>query len=285
MRALARRRAGGQAGWQGGAARAVERRSWRQLQLLIVVAMFVLGGVAGFGWAQDRQLRGGLLRQAAAAQRRPDWVPLRALPVHLPRAFLAVVDPTYLGRGVLSTDAAQPTLSRELVRQVHQLGPGARGRARELVMAPLLERHLSRAQLLELFLNRVDLGRSGRWPVSGVHHAAEEYFGKPAAQLTASEAATLAALLLPPRIEEPAASPGAVGIRRNEVLAAMRAAGWLSEEAYRAARAEPLRFQPGIVEPPMSRPADWQAPPPLLRLPPELQPSPDTASRAAPAAP
>lgn len=253
------------------------------LLLVLGVAFFVLGGVAGFGWALDRQLRGGLLRQHAEAVQRPDWVELEALPDYVPAAFVAVVDPSFLADGALRTGEDGRTIARELVRQVHLLPESVSGEARELLMGPVLEQRTPKRDLLELYLNRVALGSERGYRVYGVHHAAREYFDKDPRELTLGETATLAGLLLEPRITDPENRIGAVGVRRSEVLKVMRVAELISPEQYAAAVAEPLGFQPGLEQMPMTRPADWIEPPAPIRLPEALRPTPDS-TQASPTA-
>ena len=72
--------------------------------------------------------------------------------------------------------------------------------------------------------------------------------------------------------------PGAVGARRNEVLRRLTAAGVIDAAQARAAAAEPLAFQPGADYVPMSRPLGWKSEPQVIRLPPELRPTPDSAA-------
>jgi membrane peptidoglycan carboxypeptidase len=257
-----------------------ERRS--EILFLLGLGLFLLGGVVGFGVEMDRQVRGGILRQRAEAERRPDWVALEQLPPALPRMVVAVVDPGFPERNPLDSDASGATLPRELVRQVHQLRDDLPGEARGLLMTPSLENRLSRRDVLELYLNRVYFGTSGGYPVYGVYHAAREFFDKEPRQLTLGETATLAGLLLRPRIEEPERAPGAVGARRNEVLRQMLAAGAIDAAAFRAAMEEPLSFQPGADYPPMTRPLRWEEETPVLRLP--AEPSPPDSARARPGA-
>src|SRR5690606_32441496 len=108
--------------------------------------------------------------------------------------------------------------------------------------------------LIELYLNRVYLGEAQGLPVYGVFHAAREYLDKDPSEMTLSEAATLAGLLLDPRIDDPRAQVGAVGTRRNEVLKVMLQGELITPEEYRGAAAEPLPFQPGLEQMPFSRP-------------------------------
>lgn len=251
---------------------------------LIAVGVFglmVLAGIGGFLAWNDIQLRNGLLRQEREARRRPDWVPLEALPRYARDAFAAVADTTSFAKRSQRRGEPLPSVSREMVRQIHLLDEGLGSQARELTMAPLLEAHTSPERLLELYVNRVYMGRTENWPLYGVQHAAQEYFGKDARRLTLGEAATLAGILLPPRLDDPEAEPGAVGTRRNEVLRILLNTGKIDAAAYRAARAEPLAFQPGEDYPPMSRPASWRDSVPVIRLPEALRPKPDSAASPA----
>lgn len=251
---------------------------------LAVLGVLVLGGIGGYLAWSNAQLQAGLLRQQAEMRRRPDFVRLAELPPYARDAFAAVVDTTSAARRSLRRGMPLPSASRDLVRQVHLLEGGLGDQAREMAMAPLLEAHTSSPGLLELYVNRVAMGRTESWAIYGVQQAAQEYFGKDARRLTLSEAATLAGIRLPPRLADPEAQPGAVGPRRNEVLRMLRDAERIDEAAYRAAVAEPLAFQPGVDYAPMSRPADWQAQPQVIRLPEALRPKPDsTAARASPA--
>jgi hypothetical protein len=250
---------------------------------LIMLGVLVLGGIGGYmAWANS-QLQAGLMRQQKEMRRRPDFVPLNQMPQYARDAFAAVVDTTTAARRSLRRGMPLPSASRDLIRQVHLLDSGLGSQAREMAMAPLLEAQTSSTALLELYVNRVAMGRTEAWAVYGVQQAAQEYFGKDARRLTLSEAATLAGILLPPRVADPEADPGAMGTRRNEVLRILRATERIDEAAYRAAVAEPLAFQPGVDYAPMSRPLDWQAQPQVIRLPEALRPRPD--SSAAPRSP
>lgn len=237
------------------------------LTLIIVLALVVLVGaaVAFFGWMMDRQLHRGILQQRAEAATRADWVPLASLPPHVPQAFLTAVDPVFLERGSPELEARE-TLTRDLLRQVHQLGGDLRGNARELSMGMLLDYRLSRAEVLELYLNRVYLGEHEGWPVFGLYHAAREYFDKEPEELTTGEAATLAGLLLPPRLDEPARWPGALGARRNEVLRQMLAAGLITPEDLQAATREPLRLRHAAAFTPMTMPVGAQRDAQIIRV-------------------
>jgi hypothetical protein len=248
---------------------------------MLAVGLFVIGLVGGFGWATDRQVRGGVVQQRVAAERRPDWVYTQNLPRYVTDAFVAVAQPSLLTRGELRPEQDGRTIAKELVRQVHLLPSSLIGEAREMVMGPLLEKRLPSNQLIELYLNRVYLGRSQGAPVYGIFHAARDYFDRAPNQLTLGQAATLAGLLLPPRIEDPKARIGAVGPRRNEVLEVMMRGALISPEEYQQAVAEPLGFQPGLDQMPFSRPGNWGERL-VIRLPPNLRPLPVDSTAAKP---
>ncbi len=242
---------GGRVGRRSGTATAEPRGD---VGALVVITALVLGGVAGFAFGADREIGEGVVQQYAEAQTREDWTALDALPEFVPRVFLTVVDPGFEDRRFITGAEDESAVSRELVRQVHRLDATPGGRAREFVMAPLLEGRLNRRQLLELYLNRVWMGRDGEWNIYGITQASREYFGKEPAELTLSETATLAGLLLPPRMESPADHVGAVGARRNEVLRQLLNVGVIDEEAFREAAGERLGFQPGVQFAPMAPP-------------------------------
>ena len=244
---------------------------------LAILALVLLGGMGAYlGWA-DAQLRRGLLRQAEVLRGRTDWVALEELPPRVVVPFATVLDTTGFARRGLRDAQALTTVSHDLVRQVHRLDGGVADRARELAMAPLLEARTGPDGLLELYLNRVSFGRAGEWPVYGIRAAARDYFGTEPAQLSLGEAATLAGMLLEPRLADPEAEPAAVGARRREVLRMLLLAGRIDADAFRAALAEPLGFQPGADYAPMARPLDWQEEPGVIRLPESLRPRPDSA--------
>ena len=240
--------------------------------LVLAFAAALIGGALGFAWEMNRQVESGILRQRTEAARRPDWVPIRTLPPYVAPAFQTVVDPTFAERKPLDEGAEGSTVSRNLVRQVHLLRPGMAGEAREILLGPLLEQHLAKSEVMELYLNRVYLGQASGYPVYGVHHAAREFFGKPPQQLSLSEAATLAGMLLPPRIVRPEDQLGAVGARRNEVLRQLRASGAITPQQLAEAVQQPLSFVAVAEYAPMTRPAGWSPDPEPLRLPP-LEPT------------
>jgi hypothetical protein len=250
------------------------------LLLLLIAGALIVVGMGVFAVFAHSRLERGVLGQYRQSLRRPDWVRMDRLPPYVVDAFLSVVDTSSFQRLSPYGRQDRPRLTVDLVSQVQRLRRGPADQAWRAFMVPLAEAQLTRRAMVEFYLNRTYLGQAGDWRIYGVQHAAEEYFGKEARRLSLSEAATLAGMLLPPRMLNPQASPGAVGARRNEVLQRMLEAGEIDRGAYDQALREPLAFQPGIDYAPMSRPADWGKEPEPIRLPPGLIPRADSTEAA-----
>lgn len=109
-------------------------------------------------------------------------------------------------------------------------------KAREAVIAWELERRLTKRQLLEMYINYVYLGSGNH----GIEAAAQNYFGKPAAQMTPAEAALLAALIPAPSRFDPRLAPERAVERRNRVLEAMVDTGFIEAETRDTERMEPI---------------------------------------------
>lgn len=193
-------------------------------------------------------------------------VPLSRIPRVVRDAVLAIEDRRFYehpGVDLLRTAAAlltnlrgdRPylvggsTLTQQLVKNVFLTPEKTLTRKLlEQMMAIILERRLTKDQILELYLNEVYLGQRGSFAIHGVAEAARLYFGKDVTNLTLSEAATLAGMIQAPPVYSPVRSPARARDRRNVVLRAMVEAGWLAPEAARQAEAEPLAAAPGGLE-------------------------------------
>src|SRR5262249_50930221 len=95
-----------------------------------------------------------------------------------------------------------------------------------MVVASRLEHALSKAEILELYLNSVYLGRSA-W---GIELAARGYFGKSAKDLTMEEGALLAGLTKGPNYFSPDRHPGRAQERLAYVLSRLREDGVITTE-------------------------------------------------------
>ncbi len=105
----------------------------------------------------------------------------------------------------------------------------------EAELALWLERKHSKAEILELYLNRVYFG-SGAY---GVEAAAQRYFGKSAKNVTLEEAAMLAGLVKSPSRLAPNRNPEGAEKRAQIVLAAMADAKFITEAQAQASIGHP----------------------------------------------
>lgn len=114
-----------------------------------------------------------------------------------------------------------------------------RRKVQELLLTLWLEQHFSKAEILEIWLNRVYLG-SGAW---GVDAAAQMYFGVSARRLNLWQSAVIAGLPRAPSRFSPRVDPQAAAARGREVLAAMAEVGSITDEQARAA-GDAIAFPP-----------------------------------------
>jgi len=110
----------------------------------------------------------------------------------------------------------------------------------EVLLSFKIEASLSKDQILELYVNQIFLGSRAY----GFASAANVYFGKSLAELSAAEAAMLAGLPQAPSRQNPFVNPKRAQQRQQYVLRRMNEVGWLSAEDYKRALAEPLRLNP-----------------------------------------
>ena len=108
----------------------------------------------------------------------------------------------------------------------------------EVLLAFKIEANLTKDQILELYINQIYLGQRAY----GFGSAANVYYGKSLAEVTPAEAAMLAGLPQAPSRQNPFVNPKRAQERQRYVLRRMLDVGWLSQEQYKAALAEPMRL-------------------------------------------
>ena len=183
-------------------------------------------------------------------------VALRTLPRYVANAFIAVEDQRFYQHdgvdliGVASAIKGKifgqrrggaSTITQQLVGNMHpdiidrrDLSLGRK--LREQSAAREMEKHYSKDQILEAYLNQVDLGHN--W--FGVEAAARHYFGKSASRLSLAEAATLAALPKSPVLYDPTRFPERSKTRRDLILGLMADQGFVTRDVAEKARKEPV---------------------------------------------
>ncbi|MFC4554772.1 penicillin-binding protein [Georgenia faecalis] len=100
------------------------------------------------------------------------------------------------------------------------------GKFREAILALKIDREESKDTILENYLNTIFYGRGSY----GIERAAQNYFGKPAAELTLSEAALLAGVIPAPNAWDPRVDAEQAELRWNRVLDFMVRDGWITQD-------------------------------------------------------
>lgn len=197
---------------------------------------------------------GRMLATIAAEQR--VFVPMAAMPKRVVGAFLSAEDNKFyehngvdvLGifRAALSNlqnighgkrPAGASTITQQVAKNMLLSNKvSIERKVREIILANLLERSLSKDRILEIYLNEIFLGRRSY----GVATAALNYFNKSLDELTVAEAAFLAALPKGPNNYDPERNQGPAIERRNWVLSRMAETGRLSPDEAQAAQKESL---------------------------------------------
>jgi len=146
------------------------------------------------------------------------------------------------------------TITQQLVK-VRLLNPQRTffRKLREAWLAALVESRYSKERILEAYLNEIYLGQRGPIAIRGVGAATRAYFGKEVHQLTAPEAALLAAIIRGPNIYSPAVDPDRAREHRNTVLAQMRDLRMITPDQYERDRRTPVRVR-SLVSPGQSAP-------------------------------
>jgi penicillin-binding protein 1A len=163
------------------------------------------------------------------------WVPLADIPEQVQKAFLAAEDKRFYQhngideRGLIRAfvgnlaQSGRPqggsTITQQIVKNL-LVGDDLtyERKIREIIVAARVEQSLSKAEILELYLNSVYLGR-GSW---GIEMAARSYFGKPASELGLEEGALLAGLVKGPNYFSPDRHPTRAQERLAYVLSRLR---------------------------------------------------------------
>jgi hypothetical protein len=208
---------------------------------------------SGFEWKPIDPAPGEPARRIAVGPGNPVFVPYAEVPQALVRAVTAGEDAGFFGhRGFDFREIANAVVERGRVRGAstisQQLSKNlflspertlAR-KVREALGTVALEATLSKARLLEIYLNIAEWGPG----VYGVGEAARFWFGKDARDLTPRESAFLATVIPSPRRFHARLHRSGItpwwNARIDDVLGKMRIQNQLSDEQLAAALSEPL---------------------------------------------
>jgi monofunctional biosynthetic peptidoglycan transglycosylase len=162
------------------------------------------------------------------------WVASRRISPLLTRAVLVAEDAAFYqhdgvdydeltksieldwSRGQMTRGAS--TITQQLAKNLY-LSPSRNPlrKFRELIIARRLEGELTKARILELYLNLIEFGDG----IYGVEAAAQTYFQHPASAVDASEAALLAGSIINPRLLNPAKPTPRLRRRQQMILGRM----------------------------------------------------------------
>lgn len=204
--------------------------------------------------------QGGLLREVLSDEEgRSTWIPLQQMGPDLPAAVIAVedkrfyhhpgIDPLAILRAAwLNTRRREvlsggSTLTMQLARQIYHLPRQWYAKPLEALFALRLEIWLSKAEILEQYLNRAPFGNQ----LFGVEAASRTYFQRPARLLSLAEAAFLAGLPQSPARFNPYTHLERARRRQAVVLAALLRQGSINRERLRSALEQPLIIAPRQV--------------------------------------
>ncbi len=181
-----------------------------------------------------------------------DEVPLEEMPDVLVKAVLATEDRRFYAHfGIDLVGAARAmienlranavvqggsSISQQLAKNIFLTSERTIERKiKEAFLATWLEAHLSKDEILKLYLDRAYMGGG----TFGVESASKFYFGKSVKDVNLAEAALLAGLFKAPTRFAPHINLPAARARANEVLTNMVEAGFMSEGQVIGARRHP----------------------------------------------
>lgn len=182
---------------------------------------------------------------------RQQWVPYRQISDHLKRAVIASEDGSFANhdgvdwdaiekawernakaeelaarRAALAPSRARPpkivggsTITQQLAKNLLLSGERSLLRkGQEFMLTLVLEQVLSKQRILEIYLNNVEWGEG----VFGAEAAAQHYYRKSAARLSAYESARLAVMLPQPKRFEKNPGSGYLASRASTIASRMR---------------------------------------------------------------
>ncbi len=135
------------------------------------------------------------------------------------------------------------TITQQLARMVFlNQSKTIQRKLKEIALAYKLERHLTKEEIIEQYLNNVYLGSNAY----GISDAAWIYFKKTPALLTLEEIALIAGLAPAPSIYSPLVNTDLALKRKSIVLHKMRKENFISDSELSAALAQPIKLQPAV---------------------------------------
>ncbi len=195
--------------------------------------------------------RNGRLIARLFDQENRDYVPYDQIPPRMIEALLAIEDTKFFEHPGVNPDAmfraflkdikarkfveGASTITQQLVKNmVLTRQKKLQRKLQEIMIALLLERKLSKEDILERYFNQIYFGHG----YYGVKTAAEGYFHKPLSQLSLKEIAMLVGLPRAPSFYDPTRHYDQALKRADRVASRMHELGWIDDETFAKAIAE-----------------------------------------------
>ena len=197
-------------------------------------------------------------------KKRRIFVPLKKIPPHVIKAFIAAEDANFykhkgidflsvlraLYKNIIHGRIVQggSTITQQVVRAL-LLSPERtiRRKIKEIILAWQIEKHLTKNEILTIYLNHIYLGEGAY----GVEAAALTYFNKHVWELNLNEAAVIAGLPPAPSRYNPLKNPKLAIARRNYVLRRMAEVGYISWDTAKYISSQPIMLNPKNVNIPI----------------------------------
>lgn len=193
------------------------------------------------------------------------WIPLSQVSPYVIKAVIIAEDDKFWTHEGFDYDAMQKAIEKDIKKKKFALGGSTISQqlAKNLYLTPSknpvrkikeailtwrIERNLSKKRIIELYLNVAEWGDG----LFGIGVAARSFFGKPASELTAKDAARLASVLPNPRRFNPAGDSRYVENRSEKIYEIMVRRGIVIPE-YDEVMSEPEQIESEDLEPPQEQ--------------------------------
>jgi monofunctional biosynthetic peptidoglycan transglycosylase len=212
--------------------------------IFLLILLFVLLEALTVPWfavarlKTDNPTESALMRQRlreAESEGKPlvikqKWIPLSRIPRHIIDAIVVAEDGTFfehngfdwfevresVEKNIETKRAARgaSTITQQLAKNLYlSTSKDPIRKLKEAVITLLLEHHLSKNRILEIYLNIIEWGRG----IFGIEAASQSYFGMPASALSLEQATRLAAVIPSPLKHRPNEDSRYV-LRRKDIV-------------------------------------------------------------------
>ena len=223
-------------------------------------------------YGQDRETGEWVEYARLEATQQKIWTPLSEIPLDMQHAFVAIEDKhfythhgvsftrtayavlneakkmligSYFGNGIKQgASTIDQQLIKNLTRDDETGGlDGYLRKVREIWRALRLDAKYDKDQIMEAYLNVISFTDN----TAGVQAESIKLFGKPAAELSLAQCASIASITKNPYRYDPRSHPEEHLARRNYILYEMWQQGYITQEEYEEASAQEIGLSPGVV--------------------------------------